>query len=100
MPLEIVTANRLADGRAVYLGEAGWSENLEAAQVAGSAAAAEALLALAERAAASNEVVAPYRIEVVEEKGLLRPRTLRERIRADGPTVAHGERPRSEKEAA
>jgi len=99
MPLEIVTANRLADGRTVYLAEAGWSESMEAAQVAGSAAAAEALLAVAARAAAENEVVAPYRIAVVEEGGRLRPATLRERIRAGGPTVAHGKLTRG-KEAA
>ena len=92
MSLEIVTANRLKDGRTVYLGESGWSESLEAAQVAGSAAAAKALLALAERSVARNEVVGPYLIEVVEEGAHLAPLQRRERIRAAGPTVAAGSR--------
>ena len=90
MGLEIVTANRLKDGRAVYLREGGWSESLEDAQVAGSAAAAQALLAAAERSAAANEVVAPYLIEVIDERGRLTPARRRERIRAEGPTVAAG----------
>jgi len=93
MSLEIVTANHLRDGRAVYLGESGWSENLQAAQVAGSAAAAKALLAAAEAAAAANAVVAPYLIEVADEGGRLVPQRLRERIRERGPTVAAGARP-------
>ena len=84
MSLEVVTANRLKDGRTVYLGESGWSESLETAQVAGSAAAAKALLALAERAVAHNEVVGPYLIEVIEEDGRLAPVSRRERIRAEG----------------
>jgi len=95
MSLEIVTANRLKDGRTVYLGDGRWSESLEDAQVAGSAAAAQALLAAAERSAAANEVVAPYLIEVIEESGRLTPARWRERIRAQGPTVAAGSNPRT-----
>ena len=95
MGLEIVTANRLKDGRTVYLGESGWSESLEAAEVAGSAAAAQALLALAERAVGRNEVIGPYLIEVVEEGAHLVPARRRERIRAAGPTVAAGSGQRS-----
>ncbi|MGO8868100.1 MAG: DUF2849 domain-containing protein [Alphaproteobacteria bacterium] len=90
MSLEIVTANRLNDGRTVYLREGDWSESLEDAQLAGSAAAAQAHWAAAERSAAANEVVAPYLIEVVEESGRLTPARRRERIRAEGPTVAAG----------
>ncbi|HUI16396.1 MAG TPA: DUF2849 domain-containing protein [Alphaproteobacteria bacterium] len=90
MNLEVVTANRLKDGRTVYLGESGWSENLEEARLAGSAAAAQALLALAERSVERNEVVGPYLIEVIEEGGHLVPARRRERIRAEGPTVAAG----------
>ena len=87
MSLEIVTANRLADGRVVYLGEQGWSTHIGEAEVAGSAAAAAALLELAQRAVAEREVVDPYLIEVVEEEGILRPARRRERIRGAGPTV-------------
>lgn len=87
MSLEIVTANRLADGRVVFLGERGWSAHIGEATVAGSEAAAVALLELAQRAVAEREVVDPYLIEVVEEEGMLRPARRRERIRSTGPTV-------------
>ncbi|MFI4986356.1 MAG: DUF2849 domain-containing protein [Alphaproteobacteria bacterium] len=90
MALEIVIANRLRDGRAVYRSASGWSRHLAEAQVAGSEAEAEALLALAKRSIAANEVVDPYLIDVVEEEGRLVPARRRERIRARGPTVAAG----------
>ena len=87
MSLEIVTSNRLADGRVVYLGERGWSTHIGEAAVAGSEAAAAALLELGQRAVSAREVVDPYLIEVIEEEGGLRPARRRERIRSAGPTV-------------
>lgn len=84
----IVTANRLADGAVVYLGEDGrWSERVGDGLVAVDDAAAAALMAIAERDVALRRVVAPYLIEVVIDDGVLRPLRLRELIRARGPTV-------------
>jgi hypothetical protein len=82
----VVTANRLGDGAVIYMAAAGrWSTRLEEARVA-EAVEAEALLDEAGRDAATR-VVGPYLIEV--EAGAAGPRvaSLRERIRAAGPTV-------------
>lgn len=87
MTLQVVVANRLRDGRVIYLAEGGWVAWIGDAQVAGSEAAAAALLAQAQRAVAANEVVDPYLIEVIEEASELKPARWRERIRSLGPTV-------------
>lgn len=86
-----VSANRLADGRVVYLGEAGWVDDLSAARRTAEAAAAEMLLAEAERDVAAAQVVAPYLIDL-EPGEVPRPLRRRERIRADGPGIAAGSR--------
>ena len=87
MSLEIVTANRLAEIDHAPVGERGWSTHIGEAAVAGSEAAAAALLELGQRAVSAREVVDPYLIEVIEEEGGLRPARRRERIRSAGPTV-------------
>lgn len=87
MSLAIVTANRLADGRVIYLGERGWSTQMGDSKIAGSDAEATALLELAQRAVADRVVVDPYLIDVLEEAGSIRPARRRERIRGAGPTV-------------
>lgn len=91
---QAVTANRLDDGIVVFLADGGeadgtgaWAERPAAAAIAGDAAAAAALLAVAERAVAARLIVAPYLIEMTETAGGPRPASLRERIRAAGPTV-------------
>ncbi len=87
----IVTANRLSDGLVVYLSGAGrgvgWSERIENARVAGDDAAASGLLARAEGPGQEVRVIAPYLIEVDREAGVPRPVSIREEIRAQGPTV-------------
>lgn len=88
MPLQMVTANRLADGAVVFLGGDGqWCERCEDGRIATDAAEAQALLAAAERDVAACVVVAPYLIEVAIDGGPPRPLRLREQIRALGPTV-------------
>ena len=84
---QVVTANRLNDGAVVYVGEAGrWATRLEEARILVDAAQADALLDEAGRDAATR-VVGPYLIEI--ETGDAGPRvtSLRERIRATGPTI-------------
>ncbi|WP_119419362.1 DUF2849 domain-containing protein [Desertibaculum subflavum] len=84
---QAVTANRLGDGAVVYLAETGrWSTRLEEARLLLDAAQADAMLDEAGRDAATR-VVGPYLIEV--ETGDAGPRvaSLRERIRATGPTI-------------
>lgn len=88
---EIITANRLDDGHVVYLdAEGGWAEDFRRALVLEDAAARQAALARGEASAAANVVVEPYAIELELRAGHLAPRTLRERIRAEGPTIGAG----------
>lgn len=84
----VVTANRLRDGRVVYLDDGGgWSEQLAEARVAHLEEQGAALLARAERAVAARQVVEPYLIDVGASDGMLRPIRYRESIRALGPSV-------------
>ncbi len=89
MTLRIATANRLADGTAVYLAADGaWTERIAESVVARDDAAEARLMSMAEREVAEQHVVGPYLIEIVEEDGGHAPARLREAIRATGPTVA------------
>ncbi len=86
--MQVVTANRLIDGRVVYLGLRGdWSERLAEARTADTQAEAEALLAAAEQAVRERQVVAPYLIDVTAAGGVVRPQRYREAIRETGPSV-------------
>jgi hypothetical protein len=85
---EMITANRLADGRVVFWQpDARWSEEFQRGAILVDAAAKAEALAQAQASAAANEVVEPYPIELEMRAGHLAPKTLRERIRASGPTV-------------
>jgi Protein of unknown function (DUF2849) len=85
---KVISANRLADGIVVYAGRDGsWSEQLSKAKVFANKAEAEAGLLIAQNDAKRNLVVEPVVVEVTEEAGGLRAVTLREIIRARGPTI-------------
>ena len=93
MAATAMTANRLSDGAAVYLTPGGrWSRRLDAALVA-DADGTDAMLAAAERAVADRVVVGPYPIEVETDAGSVRPRRVKEAIRARGPTARSGPAP-------
>lgn len=87
MYLKAVTANRLRDGRVVYLSEAGsWSQSLEGSRLASDEAELQGLLDQAEVSVLHNEVVAPYAIDVLkQDSGYLTTRC-REEIRSAGPS--------------
>jgi len=86
--LQAVTGNRLSDGAVIFRTEnGGWSTLLTGAATASSETAAAQLLAAAERDAARAIVVGPYLFAVTDKDGVLQAVTLRERIRAAGPTV-------------
>lgn len=98
----IVSANLLATGRVAYLGREGaWVEDIAEATVYGDAAAAEAGLAAVQRRGGAAVVVEPFvtgytRADHRSAGGTLpegRPTmTLRDTIRAHGPTVGYGSR--------
>jgi Protein of unknown function (DUF2849) len=82
----LVTANRLRDGVPVYRTGDGWSQRFADARHV-SEPEAEALLADSQAGPKPLPVVAPYLIEASDDAGELRPVSLRERIRAYGPTI-------------
>ncbi len=88
MKLKVLTANRLTDGVAVWLAEGGlWQTSLQGARVAETAEEIETLEAVGKAATADNLVVDVNLIDVENLDGVLVPQRLRERIRADGPTI-------------
>jgi hypothetical protein len=86
--VKALTANRLADGEAVWLAsDHSWAETIDAAELARDKPAEERLQAVGRLAFQSNEVLDLELIEVEIVNGAIRPVRLRERIRAAGPTI-------------
>lgn len=84
----VFTANRLDDGRVVWLGEAGrWANSIVEARVFPPAEAA-AGLAEAQQGERDQHVVGVYGAEVAVQDGRPVPVKFRERLRAKGPSVA------------
>lgn len=85
---QAVTANRLSDGEVVYLtADNQWAETFPAADIGDGAAAGEALLARALPADFELHVLEPYLFEVLQDGAHFKPASVREIIRAAGPTV-------------
>jgi len=88
MTHQVVTANRLGDGRVVYLADGYlWVEEIGRARVAETEEAGKALVAIAEKAVADRIVVAPYLIDVKAEGDRVTPTRYREVLRALGPST-------------
>ena len=87
---KVLTANRLTDGIAVWLDATGtWATSLQDALVARHAEAVSALEAIGKKSYADNLVVDVAVVDVQETDGVLWPLRLRERIRAQGPTMEY-----------
>ncbi|WP_417514155.1 DUF2849 domain-containing protein [Minwuia sp.] len=85
MSLHIITANRLNDGLAIFLGDQGWSLDIADATVAEDK---ESVAQLLERAETQPAIaVGPYEIAVERTETGLRPTKYRERLRVTGPSV-------------
>ena len=85
---QLVTANRLRDGIAVFLTRTGqWSELIDDAALALEPQAAAALEARAKEAEKATIVTGPYLIDAERREGRVRAAHIRERMRAQGPTV-------------
>jgi hypothetical protein len=88
MMMQVLSASRLDDGLIVFYGSAGtWVEGLQQALVLEDKAALEAALARARQDVAANRVMEIVPMDITREAGLLVPVSLRDRIRAAGPTV-------------
>jgi hypothetical protein len=91
---KIVSANRLSDGIVVYLGGDGsWLGVLDEARVFTDDTEAKAGLGAAREDARRNLVVDPFLVEVQTGMEGLRPITLRNSIRARGPTIDYAPKP-------
>ena len=87
---QVLTANRLTDGIAVWYDRDGkWNEWIGRSVVASTKEEAESLEAIGKKAYANNEVLDVNLVEVEELEGQIRPLRLRERIRAEGPTIEY-----------
>lgn len=93
MTLYVVTANALADGGVLWLraeaGHLAWTPESRAASTTEDAHQRDAWLVAAEADALRNLIVAPYAVEVAPVEGGFRHTSVRERVRADGPTVGN-----------
>ena len=84
--MKIVTANRLSDGRVIYVGVDNQPvERIDQASVLDDAAAE---IVVAEVTGRPEVFVNPYAVEVQDHTPSGRDR-LKERIRSAGPTVGH-----------
>ena len=98
----VLSANRLADGIVVYLGDDGsWLEALDRAKVFEAEAETEAALLIARADAKRNLVIDPFVVEISsgelcsgrgKGKETLHAVSLRNKIRARGPTIAYAPR--------
>ena len=86
--MQMIIANRLIDGRVVFLDDTGgWVNEIAEGLLLASKQEAEQQILTARRAVEENSVVDPYLIDVSAEGNRPRPVLVRERIRAFGPSV-------------
>jgi len=86
--MQMVIASRLSDGRVVFLGDGGrWVESIVDGLIVESQSQAATLLETARDSVDAAIVVDPYVIDVSESSRGRRPASLREAIRAFGPSV-------------
>jgi hypothetical protein len=91
-----VTANRLADGLVIFLTEdKNWSLSIADAALFSDGAELDAGLAAGKEQQDARFLVDPYAIdiEIIDDKPV--PTRIRERIRAEGPTIVYGEAERA-----
>jgi hypothetical protein len=84
----LVTGNRLIDGAVIYFTGDGWARDIAEAKLVDAEAGA-ALLAEAQAGKPPLPAIGAELIEANRDGGRVVPVTLRERIRAFGPTVAY-----------
>jgi len=86
--MKTITANRLVDGDVVWLGHNGdWVEFVEAAWVLSSDEDMTKALDFAKAGEEKQYVLGTYAIDLELKDGHLQPKSLKERIRAQGPTT-------------
>lgn len=85
----VITGNRLRDGAVVWRGAAGdWSRDIADASIHATEGQLAASLDAARLEEASGRIIGVYEVEVETRDHGVVPARLRERVRADGPTVS------------
>ena len=85
-PLQIITASTTESGAAVYMrDDSTWTSQIEAATAFEPGPGLDKMLAVA--TSQEGIVCDPYVMDVRREKGGLRPLSIREEIRSQGPTT-------------
>ena len=85
----VITGNRLRDGAVVWRGAAGdWSLDLAAAAIHATEGQLAENLGAARAEEASGRIIGVYEVEIEPRDSRILPARLRERIRADGPTIS------------
>ena len=82
----VITANRLLDGRIVWLTQQGWSEHIGRARVFDNADI-EGAIEQAKTTPDARMLVGIYGVQLDPSAAGISPLTVRERIRAFGPSV-------------
>ncbi len=91
MSRRVITASRTGDGAVVWLHESGaWFGEIGRATASNDEATVVRLLAIAHADQAAGRVIDAYEVEIAPDRAGNLPVRLRERIRANGPTVATG----------
>ena len=86
--MKVLTANRLSDGIAVwYSPSKGWDTDIATAELVSDAAGEARLTAVGAEAYARNEVIDVNVVDAEIANGKPVATKLRERIRAEGPTI-------------
>jgi sulfite reductase (NADPH) hemoprotein beta-component len=91
-PQKAITANRLSDGLVVFLdANGGWSLAIADARLVSDGPELDEVIAYGKAQHDARIVVEPYAIDIAVDDGKPVPVRIRERIRAEGPTVPYGE---------
>jgi hypothetical protein len=86
--MKVLTANRLSDGIAVwYSPSKGWDVDIATAELVSDAVGEARLTAIGAAAYANNEVIDVNVVDAEFADGKPAATKLRERIRAEGPTI-------------
>lgn len=85
---QMIVVNRLTDGLVVFFtADGGWTGDIVEGAVMDDETEQQAFLERAKADEARCIVIDPYLIDVTEAEGKRRPTSIRESIRAFGPTV-------------
>ncbi len=85
---QMIIANRLMDGRVVFMARDGsWMDSIADGVLIVDESAAQSLFEIGKRGERDCQVVDPCLIDVTERNGVRIPTVYREEIRANGPTV-------------